>query len=372
MQNHTYLSDDSAENLREQAKEYLDIFPEMQSEIEHNIIALNRNPRDKGQLNSLFRALHTLKSNAAMCGLHPLVDVLHPLEDAIGKVRSDEITYSPLLSELILLLVDRAKLTAQTLEAHRSLEPLLLTEIHGRLSNMLSINNNASFEQAIRQLIELMTGQTQQEPNNQHDDNLVNDDIYHQNASTFEKEDLRFFRSLSLQLERRANYWQGRTQRQLQLALQTNEAAGNPIDSIQLEAAVYMHDIGMALLPETIWIKQGRFDEHELKELHAHPHYGAGILERIPKWEESAEIVLQHHERPNGDGYPLGLDANQIHPGAQLIAILDAFEAMTHERIDRPYKKSVIRAITELNACPDQFAQDWVKVFNNIIRKILS
>jgi HD-GYP domain-containing protein (c-di-GMP phosphodiesterase class II) len=371
MQNHSYLSDESADGLREEAKEYLEIFPEMQGDIEQNVVALNRNPRDKGQLNSLFRALHTLKSNAAMCNLNALVDVLHPLEDLIGEVRSEKLQYSPLLSELILLLVDRAKLTAQTLEAHRQLEPLNLPEIKQQLQTMISSQATSQFEHLVRHMIDFMTGQSS---SNQiiGTESLVNDDIYHQDASTFEKEDLRFFRGLSLQLERRSTYWQGRTQRQLQLALQTNEAAGSPIDSIQLEAAIYTHDLGMALLPETIWIKQGRFDDRELKELQAHPHYGAGILERIPKWEESAEIVLQHHERPNGEGYPLGLSKDQIHPGAQLIAILDAFEAMTHERIDRPYKKSVIRAITELNACPDQFAQDWVKVFNNIIRKILS
>jgi HD-GYP domain-containing protein (c-di-GMP phosphodiesterase class II) len=76
--------------------------------------------------------------------------------------------------------------------------------------------------------------------------------------------------------------------------------------------------------------------------------------------ERSDKNVEQHHERLDVTGYPKGLKEKDIVPGAKLLAIIDAFEAMTHERIDRHYKKSVLRAIAELNACENQFSSQWV------------
>jgi len=75
------------------------------------------------------------------------------------------------------------------------------------------------------------------------------------------------------------------------MAVQTNEVAGKPADPVQLEAAVYMHDIGMSFLSESIWTKHGRLTNQEVKELRQHPSLGAGILSRMSGWEEAARAL---------------------------------------------------------------------------------
>jgi len=141
---------------------------------------------------------------------------------------------------------------------------------------------------------------------------------------------------------------------------------------VQLEAAIYMHDIGMSFLSESIWTKHGRLTDRAMQELRRHPSLGAGLMTRMSGWEEAAEIVEQHHERLDGTGYPKGLTEQNILHGAKLIAVLDAFEAMTHQRIDRQYKKSIMRAMGELNACDHQFSPQWVQAFNKVIHSSLT
>lgn len=68
-------------------------------------------------------------------------------------------------------------------------------------------------------------------------------------------------------------------------------------DPAQLEAAAYMHDVGMMFLPEGMWLnKLGRLNEDDKKALRAHPGYGAGLLERMEGWGPAAEMMAQHHE----------------------------------------------------------------------------
>ncbi|RCS56832.1 HD domain-containing phosphohydrolase [Parvibium lacunae] len=362
------------EQQLEDLQEYLDVFPMSMQEVEEHLQNLSRNPQDRAELNALFRALHTVKSNAAMCNLEGIVTIAHPLEDLVGAIRAGALRFTPLVGEVILLVLDRIRLTAQYMSAGQSLASLHLPEMLQAMRDLYMANRDEVDDMA-RAAVQKITGGEVVQP---HITEVslpqpeAKADIYNETAAEEQKEDLRFFRQMSLQLEKRSGYWEGRTDRLLQLAMQTNAAAGHPVDPVQLEAAIYIHDIGMAMLPESIWTKEGRLDDVELAQVRQHTVLGAGLLERMAGWSDAAEMVLQHHERLDGTGYPLALNAQQIHPGAKLIAILDAFEAMTHPRADRQFKKSAMRAITELNACADQFTQDWVRVFNPIVRKLLA
>ena len=60
----------------------------------------------------------------------------------------------------------------------------------------------------------------------------------------------------------------------------------------------------MMLLPEPNWLKVGKMSDADKQMLRNHPGYAAGLLARMPGWREAAEIVAQHHEMPNGEGYP--------------------------------------------------------------------
>jgi hypothetical protein len=81
----------------------------------------------------------------------------------------------------------------------------------------------------------------------------------------------------------------------------------NPIDPLQLEAAMYMHDVGMMFLPESVWLKGQRMTPAEQAHACARtPTYAAGLLSRMEGWAAAAEMVAQHHETPDGKGYPAG------------------------------------------------------------------
>ena len=97
-----------------------------------------------------------------------------------------------------------------------------------------------------------------------------------------------------------------------------------------------IHDLGMARLPQTLLANPGTFTEQERQELRTHPELGAEALEPLgSRYEWLQQVVLQEHERRQGQGYPLGLKGGSIDPLARLIAVADVFEALSHPRTYR-------------------------------------
>jgi response regulator RpfG family c-di-GMP phosphodiesterase len=74
---------------------------------------------------------------------------------------------------------------------------------------------------------------------------------------------------------------------------------------VQLEAAVYLHDVGMMMLPESVWLKVGKMSPEDKIALRNHPGFAGGLLQRMPGWEQAAEMVAQHHEMPDGEVTPV-------------------------------------------------------------------
>ena len=96
-----------------------------------------------------------------------------------------------------------------------------------------------------------------------------------------------------------------------------------------------LHDIGKIGIPDSILKKPGPLEEHEWVEMRRHPELGARILEGA-HLDDIAGWVLAHHERPDGNGYPSGLFGKQIPLQARILAVSDAYEAMTNDRVYRP------------------------------------
>jgi HD-GYP domain-containing protein (c-di-GMP phosphodiesterase class II) len=87
-------------------------------------------------------------------------------------------------------------------------------------------------------------------------------------------------------------------------------------------------------------------------------------------WEEAAKIVLHHNEHVDGQGFPYGLTHEGIHPGARIFAIADVSYSLTLGRTDRTQGRTIIRAISAINARIDiHFDGIWVQCFNHMIRK---
>jgi putative nucleotidyltransferase with HDIG domain len=108
------------------------------------------------------------------------------------------------------------------------------------------------------------------------------------------------------------------------------------VDLIRLAARV--HDLGKIAVPDEVLHKQGRLTEAEFDLMKKHPETGAEILAKFPEYRRGRELVLSHHERMDGLGYPHGLVGGAIALGARIIAVADSWDAMTS---DRPYRKAL-------------------------------
>ncbi len=121
------------------------------------------------------------------------------------------------------------------------------------------------------------------------------------------------------------------------LARALANAVGLPDEEIQgIATAAVLHDIGKLAVPEHILSKPGPLTEEEFRKVKTHPQVGFEIIEHVPFPYPVAPLVLCHHERWDGTGYPLGLRGEDIPHGARILAVADYFESVTR---DRPYKK---------------------------------
>ncbi len=127
--------------------------------------------------------------------------------------------------------------------------------------------------------------------------------------------------------------------------------------------AASLHDVGKIGVPDRILLKEGRLTDDEFEYIKKHSEFGWMVLRNIEGFEEAALMLLHHHERYDGRGYPGELAGQQIPLGARIIAVADAFDAMT---TNRPYRCAWDRekALAEISRCAGaQFDRDVVEAF---------
>jgi len=100
----------------------------------------------------------------------------------------------------------------------------------------------------------------------------------------------------------------------------------------RMRVGARLHDVGKLALPDSLLTKPGPLTDGERDQLREHPLIGAGMIEALPQAAYALPTVLYHHERWDGHGYPAGRVGSEIPLEARLIAIVDAFDAMTSER----------------------------------------
>ena len=107
-------------------------------------------------------------------------------------------------------------------------------------------------------------------------------------------------------------------------------------EAIQLSIGGYLHDLGKIGIPDSILRKTDKLTDLEFATIKTHPLIGADLLSEHPLANFVLDVVLHHHERLDGRGYPHGLDGDGLSLNAQLICLADAFDALTSSR---PYRK---------------------------------
>ncbi len=149
-------------------------------------------------------------------------------------------------------------------------------------------------------------------------------------------------------IETRDPYTAGHVDRVRRLALSLAYALNwNTEDIVILEFGAILHDVGKIIVPRQILKKSEPLSDEEWKMIRGHPHIGAQMLDGVDHLRPAIPYLLYHHEWWNGKGYPYGLKGAAIPREGRLLAIVDAFDAMTS---DRPYRPSVSvdEALTEM------------------------
>ena len=138
-------------------------------------------------------------------------------------------------------------------------------------------------------------------------------------------------------------------------------------DVENVRMAALLHDLGKVTVPDDILKKPGRLSEEEMEIIRKHPTHGARMIESIEPMREARDIIRHHHEYYDGSGYPDGLKGENIPLGARIIAVADAFDAMT---TNRPYRKAlpmdkVVKELRDFSG--RQFDPDIVEILIGIL-----
>ena len=175
-------------------------------------------------------------------------------------------------------------------------------------------------------------------------------------------------KALAGTVDAKSSWTAGHSERVADIGLKIGKTLG--LESgllINLQRAAFLHDIGKIGVPVAILDKPGKLNPEEFDLIKAHPRIGARILKPIKAYDEIIPMVLQHHERYDGKGYPDGLNENSINWGARILAVADVFDAL---KSDRPYRdglpfEQVIGLIRQESG--HQFDPEVVKAFLAVV-----
>lgn len=145
-----------------------------------------------------------------------------------------------------------------------------------------------------------------------------------------------FVECITSALDARDPYTGKHSERVSDMACMIGELMGlSEAETQEIHIAGHLHDIGKIGIPDRVLLKEGKLDDEEWKLMKKHPEIGADILSKSSHFARLAAIILHHHERWDGKGYPFGAKGTEIPLGARIIAVCDSIDAMASKRAYR-------------------------------------
>ena len=183
-----------------------------------------------------------------------------------------------------------------------------------------------------------------------------------------EHEILSTIQALAATVDAKDTYTFGHSKKASEYAVYIAKVLGLPNDKVAgLRASALLHDIGKIRVSDKILSKPGPLSDDEWAVMRDHPKFGVAILKPVKGLGICLPTIQHHHERFDGDGYPAGLAGSDIPIDARILAVADAYDAMTS---DRPYRRSKMshhEAIAELNRCAGtQFDPEIIQAFDSL------
>ena len=146
-------------------------------------------------------------------------------------------------------------------------------------------------------------------------------------------------KALAAAIDGKDPYTRGHSERVSRFSVATAQALGLPLDEIErIRVSALLHDVGKIGIDDRVLKKPSALDDEEFELMKTHPQKGYKIMSQIPAMKEFLPGMYMHHEMINGQGYPQGLQGDEIPMQARVVSVADTFDAMTTER---PYQRAM-------------------------------
>lgn len=177
--------------------------------------------------------------------------------------------------------------------------------------------------------------------------------------------------ALAATVDAKDHYTYGHSEKVAKYATAIAQELGYSQDSLEsVRVAALLHDIGKIGVPDHLLGKSRPLSPKEWEVMRSHPDLGVAILKHIDAIKDCLVAVLHHHERYDGSGYPAGLKGENIPLNARILAVADAYDAMTSERPYRQGKMTCEQALAELTRCAGkQFDPRVVEVLASLFEE---
>ena len=195
-----------------------------------------------------------------------------------------------------------------------------------------------------------------------------------ENARLFEQMQqnyLNTIKTLGAIIDARDSYTRGHSEAVMKYATAIAEKMNLPLREVELiRFAGFLHDIGKIAVEKTILTKLGPLTQEEWKSITRHPIIGSDIVKQLGFLNELVPVILHHHERCDGEGYPSGLRKDEIPLGGRVLCVADAFDAMISKRPYRTRPYTRVKAIEQLKKNSGvQFDPQIVSAFLEVLEE---